>query len=84
MKRKLKIVQMVGLFLMAIVVIRAELLHIIQVNDIHFIEVYTTIFIISIVMLLLYPIYLLIKKHTLNPLNWIRNVRQLIESYVNK
>ena len=84
MKRKLKIVQMVGLFLMAIVVIRAELLHIIQVNDIHFIEVYTTIFIISIVMLLLYPIYLLIKKHTLNPLNWIRSVRQLIESYVNK
>lgn len=84
MKQKLKIVQMVGLFLMAIVVIRAELLHIIQVNDIHFIEVYTTIFIISIVMLLLYPIYLLIKKHTLNPLNWIRSVIQLIEFYVNK
>lgn len=84
MKRKLKIVQMVGLFLMAIVVIRAELLHIIQVNDIHFIGVYTAIFIISIVMLLTYPVYLLIKKHTLNPLNWIRSVRQLIESYVNK
>ena len=84
MKRKLKIVQIVGLFIMGLIVLRAELLHIIQVNDLHFIKLYNAAFFISLILIFIYPLYLLVKKYSLNPIHWIRDIKSLIDSYVNK
>lgn len=84
MKRKLKVVQIIGLIIMGLIVMRAELLHIIQVNDLHFIEVYNVAFFMSLILIFIYPVYIGYKKHLLNPLNWIRNIKNILKSYINK
>ena len=85
MKRALKITQIIGIIIMAILFIRAGLLNIIRVSDFHFIVLWNISFVFSLIAILLYPIYVYMKSTDIHSIkesiikyikdikNWVNN-----------
>lgn len=72
MKKKIKILQLIGISIMAVIFVRAGLLDILQVSDFHYLCMWNTLFVISIILICLYPIYTFIVylKNTDNEVIW--------------